>query len=212
MANFNEQQLVQLIRQTCQQPRGSLERQEGLTKIVKTIQGKLWRDSSRQYGDALQKTWFYFCRNLCEATTAPQFDPDRSSVITWLNAYLKYEIKKSLWQDGNTNQLTAPPLVTGYGEVIDPIDSVPAPPDLPPMLETTREWAETDLSGELRRLHLKENANVTCQVVILRRLPPETPWKALSDEFDVPIATLSTFYRRQCLPRLRKFGEEQGYL
>jgi len=212
MAISNEQQLVQLIRQTCQQPRGSLERQKGLTAILKTIQGKLWKDSSPHYQDALQRTWFYFCRNLCEATTAPQFDPERASVITWLNAYLKGELTKAGWQDGRAQQRMAPLVINSGGEFIDLLDTVPAPSDLPPMLETTREWAETDTSRELRRIHLKENSRVTCQMVILRRLPPETPWKVLSDEFDVPIATLSTFYRRQCLPRLRKFGEEQGYL
>lgn len=212
MANFNEQQLVPLIRKTCQQPHGSLERQEGLTEIVKSVQGRLWKDSSPHYRDALQRTWLYFCRNLCEARTAPQFDPNRASVVTWLNAYLKGELTKSGWQDGQAKQRMAPPVITSGGEIIDPLDAVPAPSDLPPMLETTREWAETDPAGELRRIHLKENSKVTCQVVILRRLPPETPWKVLSDEFNVPIATLSTFYRRQCLPRLRKFGEEQGYL
>lgn len=212
MANFNEQQLVQLIRQTCQQPHGSLERQEGLTEIVRRIQGKLWKDSSLHYQDALQRTWLYFCRNLCEATTALQFDPERASVVTWLNAYLKGELTKAGWQDGRANDRMASPVVTSGGEIIDPLDTVPAPSDLPPMLETTREWAEADTSGELRRLHLKENSKATCQAVILRRLPPETSWKVLSDEFNVPIATLSTFYRRQCLPRLRKFGEEQGYL
>jgi hypothetical protein len=34
----------------------------------------------------------------------------------------------------------------------------------------------------------------------------------LSEEFGLSIGTLSSFYKRQCLPRLRKFAEEQGYL
>jgi hypothetical protein len=48
-------------------------------------------------------------------------------------------------------------------------------------------------------------------VLILRRLPPETPWKVLSEEFDIPSSTLSSFYQRQCLPRLREFGKSEGY-
>lgn len=212
MTNSDEQHLVQLIRQTCQHPHGSLERQEGLTEIVQRIQRKLWKDNSPHYWDALQRTWLYFCRNLCEATTGAQFDPDRASIVTWLNGYLKLEIKKAGIKAHEWDRRFVQPFVGEDGEEVHPIDNVADEPSTPGMLETTREWAETDLTGELSRVHLTKNPKVTCQMIILRRLPPETPWKELSGEFNEPIATLSTFYRRHCLPRLIQFGKEQGYL
>jgi hypothetical protein len=46
----------------------------------------------------------------------------------------------------------------------------------------------------------------------LRRLPPETSWEKLSQELGIPISSLSTFYQRKCLPKLRNFGESEGYV
>jgi hypothetical protein len=211
MDKFNED-LNQLIKETCQQPRGSFERQRGMTEIVKRIQRKLWRDSSQYYGDALQRTWLYFCRNLCEATTAEKFDPECSSVVTWLNVYLKFELRKFWGKQKKELQDIVNATITDTGDVIDPLETVPAPVEVPSMLESTREWAETDTTGELRRIHLKGHPEINCQAVILRRLPPEMAWKDMAEEFKVPLATLSTFYNRKCLPCLQKFGEEEGYL
>jgi hypothetical protein len=64
----------------------------------------------------------------------------------------------------------------------------------------------------LCRTHIAGRPEVNAQVLILRRLPPEASWKELSAEFNLPISTLSSFYQRQCIPRLRKFGESEGYL
>jgi hypothetical protein len=96
--------------------------------------------------------------------------------------------------------------------VTDPLDRVAANPDVPPILEAVQTWAETDADGELQRIHIEGFPHVTCQVLILRRLPPETSWQKLSKEFGIKVPTLSSFYQRQCLPRLRKFGELEGYL
>ncbi|KYC37312.1 hypothetical protein WA1_47725 [Scytonema hofmannii PCC 7110] len=211
MDNGN-QKIVRLVQQTCQHPQGSLERQEGLTEIVKLVQRKLWKDNSPFYQDALQRTWLYFCRNICEATTGEKFDPERSTVVTWLNAYLKLELRKFYTQGQKTAQRFVSVQISDKGEEFDPLDTVAAPVDVPSMLEVTREWAETDLTGELGSIHIKNHPEITCQAIILRRLPPETSWKEIAAEFKVPLATLSTFYQRQCLPRLLKFGEEQGYL
>ena len=76
----------------------------------------------------------------------------------------------------------------------------------------TKQWAKTDPSGELQSIHIQGHPLVTCQVLILERLPPETSWKTMSAEFNISISTLTSFYRRQCIPRLRKFGESQGYM
>ncbi|MCL1491461.1 MAG: hypothetical protein M1G31_12010 [Pseudanabaena sp. Salubria-1] len=91
-----EQQLAELVIETCQHPQGTIARQHGLTSLIRLINRsqKLWKDNSPYYEDALQQTWLYFCRNLCEATTAKSaYDSDRSNVITWMNAYLKYRLQ-----------------------------------------------------------------------------------------------------------------------
>lgn len=186
MDKFDEK-LLELVKQTCQHPRGSLERQEGLTEIVKLIQRKLWKDNSPHYQDALQRTWLYFCRNLCEATTGNQFDPERGSVITWLNAYLKFELKKNYIQDQEKAKRFVSSTISDTGDIIDPWEYVAAPTDVPSMLEITREWVETDATQELRNTHIKGRPEINCQAIILRRLPPEKTWKEIAEEFEVPL-------------------------
>ncbi|MGB3535391.1 MAG: sigma-70 family RNA polymerase sigma factor [Microcoleaceae cyanobacterium] len=199
--------IYQLIARTCQYPPDSLERQRGLTRVVQAIirSGKLWRDSSPEYDDALQQTWLYLCRNLCEATTAKSpYDATRSSVITWLDRYLKQrleDLRRQSYQQRTIASLDAEKA---------PTPAAPSP--IPPILEEVKEWARTDPNGELCRTHIKGHPEVNCQTLILRRLPPRSSWEELSKEFGVPITTLNSFYRRQCFPRLRQFGEHQGYL
>ncbi|MEQ9549186.1 MAG: sigma-70 family RNA polymerase sigma factor [Coleofasciculus sp. G3-WIS-01] len=206
------QQLRQLIAQACSHPPDTPERQRDLTKLIRAIikSGKLWKDNDPNYGDALQKTWIYLCKNI------DKYDPERASVITWLNEYLKKRLLDFKLQRSQTQKRK----ITGHSNLgqdpelssSNPIENIPASPDIPPILEETREWAQADSDGELRRIHIKGHPEITCQVLILRRLPPETPWNTLAQEFGVSVSTLNAFYRRKCMPRLRKFGESQGYL
>jgi len=209
-----EEQIIQLVAEACKHKPGSNGRQRVLTQIIRLIikSGKLWKDSSPYYEDALQQTWIYFCRNLCESTTGDKYDPNRGSPITWLNAYLKRRL-----QDGhieaNFNQAQSAVMkIWATDKLVDLMETLEAPPDIPPILETTRRWAWADPDGELRRIHIQERPDVTCQVLILQRLPPEIQWEKLSTEFGLAVPTLSSFYQRQCLPRLREFGKSQGYL
>ncbi|GAB1538997.1 hypothetical protein NUACC21_16620 [Scytonema sp. NUACC21] len=211
-----EELLSRLAEEACGHPPGSQQRQKLLTKIIRLTSGKLWRENSPFYQDALQQTWLYFCRNLCEATTGQAYDPNLGSIVTWLNVYLKRRL-----QDFYRNQLrqqarTVSPNLNQSrsgedSDVLDPIDNLAAEPDVPPILENIRSWVETDSDGDLRSTHIKGRPDVTCQVLILRRLPPEVGWKELSTEFGLSVSTLSSFYQRQCLPRMRTFAEQEGY-
>lgn len=210
-----EERLHQLVKETCRHKLDSIERRLGLTKIVRlTVKsGRLWKEKTPYYEDALQQTWLYFCRNLCEAATGEKYDPNRSSVTTWLNAYLRRRLQdfRALNQF-QLKQNIAVPLHAVDEFSRDTIEALEAPPDIPPILETTRQWIETDPDGELRRTHIQGHPEVNCQVLLLERLPPETSWEDLAARFLLSVSTLSSFYRRQCIPRLRKFGESQGYI
>ena len=212
-----DQQLRQLVNQACSHPPGSPARQRNLTQVIRLCAGKLWRESTAYYPDALQQTWVYFCQNVCEATTGDRYDPDRSSVSTWLNAYLRrrlqdFSIDAQKQQATRSTGLGRSSRSGETGEVVDPVELLPAEPDVPPILQEVREWAIADPTGELKTVHIEGHIQMTCQLLILRRLPPETGWKQLSAEFGLSVSTLSSFYQRQCLPRLRKFGESEGYL
>lgn len=210
------QRLRQLVQEVCQYPANSLQRRKGLNRIVRLIQQsrKLWRENAPYYEDALQETWLYFSRNLCEATTsAHPYNPEKGTVITWLNAYLQRRLQD--WQRQETEERVRralPQVSTDTGELLDPLDTVSARPEAPPLVEQIQEWAKADETGELRRIHIKGHPEVNCQELILRRLPPETQWKDLAQEWGLSIATLSGFYEKKCRPRLKEFGRSEGYL
>lgn len=208
----------QLLEETCRHSPDSLERRRGLTKIIRMIvqSGKLWREETDYYEDALQKTWIYFCQNLCEATTARSaYDPAMGSVTTWLNAYLKRRLQDGRIQKSEESKKRAflPQSQDDSQEgMANPLENLAGNPDIPPLLEETYSWAEQDPTGELRQTHVKNRPDITAQILILRRLPPETSWEVLSQDLKASISTLSGFYQRKCLPLLCQFGQSQGYL
>ncbi|QMS87015.1 sigma-70 family RNA polymerase sigma factor [Nostoc edaphicum CCNP1411] len=216
MVQFDEQ-LRCLVTEACGHQPGSPQRQKLLTQIIRLTANRLWRESTPYYQDALQQTWLYFCRNVCEGLTGQIYDPTYGTVITWLNAYLKRRLQ-DFYLNQNREQATTVPLRIrqsisgGTSEIIDPVDNLPANPQAPPILEDLEIWAKTDSDGELRGTYIKGRPDVNCQVLILKRLPPEVSWRELSEEFGMSIPTLSSFYQRQCLPRLRKFAELEGLL
>ncbi len=207
------EQLRQLVAETCSHPPGSLKRQQGLTKIIRLIERskKLWQENQPYYEDALQQTWLYFCQNVCEGVTGEKYDPERSSVNTWLNRYLRWRLQDFRADEVEKVKKTVSK-VCRFDQTTDPIENIAASPDIPPIFEKVKNWVKTDPQGKLRSLHIQGRPDITCQVLILRRLPPETSWKKLSAEFGVAVSTLSSFYQRQCLPCLRKFGKSEGYI
>ncbi len=208
------ERLRQLVIEACQHPAGSPQRQRCLTQVICLTSPHLWREATPDYADALQQTWVYFCQNVCDRGSGDRYDPDRSSVITWLNTYLKRRLQDFYIARQRQQALQSPSqkIMGETGNRLDPIEQIAAPPDIPPILAQVQLWVEQDPTGELCQTHIQGRPDLTCQVLILRRLPPETSWKDLAAEWGVPIPTLSSFYQRQCMPRLRKFGEQEGYV
>lgn len=205
------EQLSQLVAQTCKHPRGSIERRINLNRLIRGIikSGKLWRENTPYYEDAWQETWLFLCRNLCEANTGARYDSTKSSVTTWLDFYLKKRLLDFRLEEQRQKNQQVFPVVE---QKINSIENLPAPSDIEPILAEIRHLIETDADGELRSIHIKGRPDLTCQVLLLRRLPPKTDWKVLAAEFDCSFSTLANFYQRQCQPRLRKLGELQGYI
>lgn len=197
----------QLVVEACRHPMGSRQRQRYLTQLIREVSPRLWRESTPYYGDALQQTWEYFCKHLCD-----RYDATRASIAVWLNNHLKWRLidwRNQAYEEAKREYRPRP---NAEGAELDPVAQIPAPEYTPPLLELVRAWAEADRDGDLRNTHVRGYPQVNCQMLILRRLPPETNWKDLSSEFNQPVATLSTFYQRKCVPRLHNFGKSAGYL
>jgi len=200
-------QLQQLVAEACSHPAKSLMRRQKLNEIVRVVMksNKLWQENTPYYKDALQQTWLYFCRN------PEQYNPSSCSVITWLDNCLKWRLQDFRSLEAENQARTVSILSMEMEEITNTIENLPAAPEVPPILEETYQWAITDPDEELASIHVKGRPDVTCQILILRRLPPETPWKNIAKEFNLPPSTAPNFYKRECLPRLRNFALRQGY-
>lgn len=206
--------LRQLVSEACSYPPKSLQRRQILNKIVRVVtnSGKLSRENTPYYHDALQQTWEYFYKNL------EKYDPNSASLITWLNSYLKWRLHDFKVKEANWEEMTKPiSKRDNQGEIrsISLEDAVTAHSDIPPLLEEIRDWVQTDENGELRKTIFRKRPEINAQVLILRRLPPDIPWEDIAKEFQLNSAEakdLPKFYSRKCLPLLRKFGLDQGYI
>ncbi|MDV3353010.1 sigma-70 family RNA polymerase sigma factor [Leptolyngbyaceae cyanobacterium CCMR0082] len=208
--NDSPDELRRLACEACCHHCGSAERQRYLTQLIRLVKPRLWYDHSAYYQDALQQTWIYLCQNLCEGKTAKPYDPEIASVVTWLNAYLKFRLLdfEQLVQADRKRYISA---YNEEGGTTAIVEKLTAKPEIPPILERVQDWLEQNMD-ELCRIHIANHPTINCYEMIRRRLPPETPWHALEKEFDVSYKTLESFYRRQCKPRLREFGRAEGHL
>ena len=199
-----EECLQRLVAEARESP--PVERRQRLNEIVRLVSrsGRLWREETPYYQDALQQTWLYLCRHL------EKYDSSRANVITWLDNHLRWRLED--FRQAQQAELARRVSGSMNDDAIDRIDNIPAPPEIPPILEAVRKWVETDPDGELSSTHIKNRPDITCQILILRRLPPEKRWSEIASEFNLSQSTAANFYRRQCLPRLRNFGENRGYL
>ena len=201
--------LSQLVTEACKHPPGSKERQRNLTKIIRVLNNRLWRERTAYYEDALQETWVYFCKNICEGNA---YNAEKASVVTWLNNYLKWRLKDGFIREQQKKKQRAAPRMGEDNKLIDPIDSLPAQPDIPPLLAEIEQWVRVDARKKLSQIHLEDRPHITAQQLILKRLPPETSWKQLAAEYGVAAGTLSSFYQRKCKPLLREYSKSQGYI
>lgn len=211
-------QLLHLVKQTCKYPPKSRERQKNLHQIISLIQksGRLLKANPYIYDieDVYQKTWLYFCCNICENCTAKKlFNPDEDNVISWVNRYLHFRIKDALIKHYEQRKTSS--IVNYDGTLFDQLELIPSPPtslSLSSTLSDVDEWLHNQ-AHFLRRLHLRNHPEINCEVLIKRRLPANpTPWQNLAQEFGVSVSSLSSLYQRKCIHCLRKFGKSVNYL
>ena len=152
------------------------------------------------------------CQNICEQNTAKQYDSNKASIITWLNSYLRWRLKDGYIQAKKQKKYSASVRVDKNNKIIDPVDNLPAKPDTVAILQEIEEWVIDDPEHKLRSTNLAQHPQITCQLLIQKRLPPETPWKNLAQEYGISAGTLSSFYQRKCKPLLREFSRSQEYI
>ena len=213
MCDFNKR-LQQLVQRVCRYAPRSPSRQRTLTQLIRLISqsGYLWNDYRAGYEDALQQTWLFVCQNLCESVTAKSpYDPDRSSLLTWINTYLKGQVKQHALRVDRDQRRN----VSIEANALESLQEnwlyhAPSPEALS-LTIALKEWLSTDPTGELCRTHIQNHPEVNCQFLIQQRLCEASTWETIAQMTHLNISTLSAFYERQCRPRLIQFAHSQGY-
>jgi hypothetical protein len=220
-----DQELNTLIEQARQHPQESIARKRILNRVAAKIQnsGRLLQIDRHQpdYQDAVMLMWVYFMNNVCEATTAASaYDPMKvrdGSVITWLNSYLGFRLKDARIDRYEKEKTSAwGTFDRASGTISNPIDDISTQDsdDISEseIIQILRQWIQGDPEQTLSQCYPKGNPLASCKTLIQRRLlPPETAWKDLAQELNVPLKTLESHFKRHCLKLLQAFCKAQGF-
>jgi hypothetical protein len=186
-----------------QHPQHSKERQIALTKLIEALarSGKLSRPRKGEfvsvyediYAEALSLLWLFICENI------DKYDPQRASVITWVNYLLN---KRFI--------IEAIKIVVGKKEVLRSdtleIEFLPHRSREPSMSEVLRQYLQEDPQQVFTNKSLVNRPDVNFKQIALARLSGKK-WKTISAELDVKTSTLSDFYQR-CLKEFKPLFQE----
>jgi hypothetical protein len=218
MADSIDRQLQELLAQACGCPAESLARKQVLTRFVAMVgdSGKLWRGAGAErdlYAEALNETWLYLLPRI------ESYDPDRATVMTWINFYLKNRLKDV--QMARQKSLDRK-IDWGDGTRLNPWETLPDPNSNPwatveeaseqsgeDLLDLVELWLKSD--RKLRQIHVLDRPDINGAVVIADRLPPPKRWKQMAAELNAKPEALTNFYYKRCLPKLRSFLQSKGF-
>jgi DNA-directed RNA polymerase specialized sigma24 family protein len=193
-----DEQLRQLAVTAQQHPSLSSGRQSALRSLVQAVlnsgrlchpqRGKFSGSYHDIYDEALQELMLFICQNI------DRYNPERGTVMAWVNMLLERRFFRE-----------AIPRVLGKQDVqrvtLDDLENlIAAPPDEPEMLaDKLKACIELDPDGLLKAEHIKDHPAANFQMLLRRRVSGDS-WKAIADEFDLKIPTVSSFYYR-CLTK-----------
>ncbi|MEM1307976.1 MAG: sigma-70 family RNA polymerase sigma factor [Cyanobacteria bacterium P01_D01_bin.71] len=210
------QQLKQLVEMACNSPVGSPERQVAFAEIVRLVMrsGKLWRESTVYYPDCLQEMWEYCFRYIDDPELG--YDPSVCTVTTWLDDRLKKNLRRYRDRKSRQRKRYISAMPTEAGQVVDPVDTLVSPADVYPALKmwsSLIRWVQADPEQTLRSRKCLRYPQITAQVLLLKRLPPnEQSWDEIAAEFSADKTYISQWYSRYCNALLREWGRAEGHL
>lgn len=199
--------LQQLAIAAQQQPKRSVARQRALAALINALlrSRKLCRPRRGQfrgiyediYAEALQRLFSFICERIDD------YSPQKGEVLQWTNFLLsrRFFIEASRehlpavykgMDARNVKRLTL--------EQLDRNNPVDLNPQLTPLLsQEVKSCLAEDPEGLFQQAHVADNPAASFQHIAISRIEGHS-WKDLSAELDIPVPTLSSFYRR-CLAR-----------
>ncbi|MEB3356288.1 MAG: hypothetical protein VKK04_06145 [Synechococcales bacterium] len=195
-------------------PPNSVQRQRSLTQLVSLIcqsrrlvrphQGQFKGFYDDIYAEAQQRLLLYLCENI------DRYDPERE-VLQWAN----FLMQKRFFVEASRDQMPTLPRGLERSQVrritLDTLEKQHPPDQLsgrsPSLSEEVVRCIREDSDGIFRTTHIVNKPNAHFQHIALRFLAGYS-WEEISQELDVKVVTLSSFYHRCLLkfaPRFRDY-------
>ncbi|MGF1523315.1 MAG: sigma-70 family RNA polymerase sigma factor [Leptolyngbyaceae cyanobacterium] len=203
MTDSLEQQLLELMQIAQNSPPDSRERIKALGELVRTLRHskKLSRPLRGQfhgfyndiYEDALQRLFTYICRKV------DTYNPERASVLGWVNFLLNQRFFIEASRDFMTPVYKGMDARTIKKASVEDLDRA-IPSDVgnqlkPSLSEDLKRYIQEDPGAIFQSTHVDGHPAVSFQWIALQRFDGYA-WRELSDQSDIPVPTLSSFYRR----------------
>ena len=136
-----------------------------------------------------------------------RYDPQKASVMTWINGILKYRFQDALRSYRSRHQSISIEDPESKAEAkiqakIDRDDAVISESETAYMADKLRQFVNTDPEGHLSAVHIRDRPAASFKAILLLRIAGLT-WQGIADRFDIPRhTTVTTFHDRQ----LRNLG------
>jgi len=205
---MNEQQLQELALKAQQHPLGTTARRITLSKLINGIyhssklcypyKGQFQGVYEQIYQEAVQDLFLYICKNI------DKYDPERGAFMTWMNMLLSQRFFKEAIPKiiGNTNEINIESSVLENLEDLA-FKNSKEEDNYISAFKKIRRYIEIDPKGIFKQAHIKKYPKVNFQEIAVKRWSGIS-WKDISEELNIPVATLSNFYQRT----LEKFRDE----
>ena len=183
-----------------QYPSQSRERQRVLGMLIDAIlrSGELWQPDNGQfskdiYQDARQDLFLYLCQKI------EKYDPERGSLITWLNVlmykrFFREAVAKAV--DNHTEKVLTISSLDNF-VLIEPKIS---------LFEMLRECVKSDSENIFKSEHVENYPQANFQLLLILRFAGSS-WQDISNELGIKPSTIKNFYQR-CIKKFAfKFKE-----
>jgi hypothetical protein len=208
-----DEQLRQLAIKAQEYPSYSPKRQIALTKLISAIQksGQLCRPHSGQfkgfyqeiYDEACNRVFLYICQHI------ESYDPARGEVLQWVNFLLKRRFPDAIDTILRLYGLSQKSLsIAGSAQQRTSIQFFDRLPDLKEqsLSQDIIFWIKIDPDDLFKKKHIRYRPDANFRSICLLKL--DYSWKMLSEQFEISIPTLDSFYRRsleELAPKIREY-------
>ncbi len=204
---MNEEEVTELAVIAQQHPPGTTGRSIALSKLIDGIyrSHRLWHSLYQSqyplgvykdiYEEAQQDLFVYISQNI------DKYDQTRAKFMTWANMLLsKRFFKEAIPKIIGKNEIKVEEFVLENQEYTEPEDTGD---DCIAVVEKIRRYIEIDPKGIFKQERIQGHPQANFREIAIKRWSGVS-WKQMSEEWEIPIPTLSNFYQRS----LKQFRED----